>query len=409
MEENEMYENGGDFESSMFEPEAAAEENVESSGYDGMDLFDSFEESYGDGPEQDEAEESSYSSENGAEGENEETEGDGISESIGDGGSNGEDADAYEEEAETERENTGAGDEEEPGVSITETEDTEGEAREIKHGSMTCEEAASAIETMLTDSNRLSGVNVGIRERGKQKLIIVKYKNKDRSCTGLFQVRTPADAGEAVEKIEKLLKGFAVTDKLNKYISESGYCGDIEVEYRPGIEADTKVVEWSYNKIIFRLSMDATEAAVMCRDMLDSLIDSSMEYYKGSIVGIINGFNGCSLHKNIGAYFNNDDSIYDILGRMMYHRKDILHLALTGKGNGKSKVRSIIQIEDVGYIGIAVWTIDFRTRSVTTELLGNRILDVPNDKYIYNDEVISNIIKLVGIKVYELSEVFDTE
>lgn len=404
MEENEMYENGGDFESSMFEAEAADEENtesMESGGYDGMDLFDSFEESYGEGSKQDETEESSYSSEDT------ESEGDNSSESVGDGGRNGEDADAYEEEEETERGSTG--DEEEPGVSSTETEDTEGAAREVKHGSMTCEEAASVIETMLTDSNRLSGVNVGIRERGKQKLIIVKYKNKDRGCTGLFQVRTPADAGEAVEKIEKLLKGFNVTDKLNKYISESGYCGDIEVEYRPGIEADTKVVEWSYNRIIFRLSMDATEAAVMCRDMLDSLIDSSRDYYKGSIVSIIVGFNGCSLHKNIGAYFNKDDSIYDILGRMMYHRKDILHLALTGKGNGKSKVRSIIQIEDVGYIGIAVWTIDFRTRSVTTEILGNRILDVPNDKYIYNDEVISNIIKLVGIKVYELSEVFDTE
>lgn len=198
-----------------------------------------------------------------------------------------------------------------------------------------------------------------------------------------------------------ITEGAKAVGELNKQIHEiqNAKGSSVVILYRWGItDKFCKVFDWDYDRIKVKLSRTSI---IQLIDLVET--GELKEYIENtdwsiSIKSYIDMFNRIPLHEKINAALMTTD-IEKILTENMLSVEDIV--AVIGRSKGKSgiqEIKSVSVVKELGkFIIIANWKVDYSKKLISMQIMGNKVLDIENDRFISDRDIIDRMDKKLNI------------
>lgn len=207
-----------------------------------------------------------------------------------------------------------------------------------------------------------------------------------------------------------IIEGSKAVDELNKLIQDIQFNNGsaVQIIYRFGLDKFCMISSWDFDKINVRLGETAIMQLIELRDnneLEETVRQSDWQY---TIVRFILNFNSIPFHKRINA-INEITSFEGMLLENMLETDKIPFMVRCSRGNtGTQVIRTVSIIKELGkFLVLIDWYIDYSRKSISMSIVNDKVLDLEDDRFISDREIVNRIEKKIGIPENIQTKLFD--
>lgn len=147
---------------------------------------------------------------------------------------------------------------------------------------------------------------------------------------------------------------------------------------------------WDYKNVCFGLGMNIVLKLKYLSDN-HYYINSTSEFYSGSIKEMVECFNSFKMHQKIGAALSGD--VKSNLCKTYYTMNDAIRIIMKNKfRDDVQNITTCTFIDELGkYIVLCNWNVDYRRRKIDITVVDGKIYDIENDKFICKGDIYDRI------------------
>lgn len=255
-------------------------------------------------------------------------------------------------------------------------------------------------------------LNLAVKE-GKY-YILFKFKDTEGSiCKGAYAVAMTEFKNSMYNLIDRIENGEKAVKTLNDALKKRQYehGAPLNIAYKWNSSKQCSISDWDYNNIKIKLndlSLDSLTAEYK-KDTAGCNIENMVKelVWDGNIVSFVRDFNKFTLHSKLGITFGSSE-IERILTENMLNTSDVLDIVRKqSRVSGIQKFKSVFKVNELGkFLVILLWNVDYVKKSITTSIMGDKALDIENNRFISDHNLFSRIESRATISKEIIDSVF---
>lgn len=209
--------------------------------------------------------------------------------------------------------------------------------------------------------------------------------------------------------LQNILDCNDILENINRRVKEwqMEHGGYISISYKAsfGQHMEATVSDWDYNNLKFSVNWNSILNLGNQSD-IQQVIDSTNNYYAGTLGQIINGFNDCELHRKMKSWLSGTP--ITILKDTHNTLDDLVNL-VHNRINRKKRIalRSSASFEGLGqFVALFDWIVDFTKRRIDIKIVEDKVYDAESDKFIRDGDVYAMVKKRIQLPQEILPIVF---
>lgn len=207
-----------------------------------------------------------------------------------------------------------------------------------------------------------------------------------------------------------IIEGSKAVDELNKIIQDIQFNNgsSVQIVYRFGLDRFCMISSWDFDKINVRLGESSIMQLIELKDnneLEKAVRESDWQY---TIVKFILNFNSIPFHRQINAM--NEVTSFEgmLLENMLETDKIPLMVRCSRRNTGTQIIRTVSIIKELGkFLVLIDWHIDYSRKSISMNIVNDKVLDLEDDRFISDREIVSRIEKKVSIPENIQTMLFD--
>ena len=267
-------------------------------------------------------------------------------------------------------------------------------------------------------SDELMVDNLSIKEEliNCKKYIRYAFTDNGMCCSSAVKVNYEALAKDIADHLDLIVNGISalhiLNDKIKDFISKSTNSYNIEIQW--GFGNSYSIGYWDYEKAVIRISKKSLIKLVSdyhngentFRNMMESAIDKNI--LSSNIIEFIDNFNNSKLSTFLNDTIQTDD-IDTLLSKNMMTKKDVIDLIASNKDYRATQNITVLYIvRQLGhFVVLQNWKVDYKNKSIITNILGDRVLDIDYKSVITNDSICSRIEHILDLDKNEVENWFN--
>lgn len=212
-------------------------------------------------------------------------------------------------------------------------------------------------------------------------------------------------------EVALMIEGAKAVNKLNEFIQsiQAINGSSVQIIYRWGMDSKFCMISsWDFDKINVRLSCPSITQLIELNNNneLEKLVAESDWAF--TIVKFITNFNSIPFHKRIDAV-DEITSFEGMLFQNMLETKQIPLMVRYSRANtGTQEVRTVSIIKELGkFLVLVDWRIDYSRKSISMHIVNDKVLDIEDDRFISDREIVDRIEKRVNIPENTRNKLFE--
>lgn len=267
------------------------------------------------------------------------------------------------------------------------------------------EDYLNKVSDRLNEDTRFKYIH--IRMSGKEDMVGV--------CCEVCDLKSNLNRSTLVErlvllnesKLDKWLKytidSIIAVNSLNEFMNTYQEKSDnnLKVVYKWGNNEKTcKILDWSSNRVVIRLSKKALKNLIIYLDEFKNEI--SISGYSDNVCEFVSKFNGEGYNKILEAELSSSDIMQE-LSKYVISTVDVINNIINDKDNTNRTIKSIFKIDELDIVCNIAWKINKNT-SLDIEVDVDKIVDTQSSKVVRNEKLYKSVKGLLEYKIQVIQE-----
>lgn len=237
---------------------------------------------------------------------------------------------------------------------------------------------------------------------------MIEDKLSQTYIKGMIDASLENLSGHLEELLEDVIVGIEAIKYINDKLREGRIQGngELSIQYQWGYDRECSINDWDYNNIKIKLSKESLNILIdLYQNDIDKITECIDEQeWDLNILKYLDNILGFSTNRLL-ELTNIADNLKEDLTNNMFNRNNIINLIRNNaKSIGKQRFKSTHLIDELGaYIAIVYWDVDFSKRTIDMQIQENRIIDLEDMQFIYDNALYKKLESRIILNKEELN------